>query len=219
MHVVTIVSSRIMRLLFAAGLLAILPLPGVAQDRLKSMPGYEQYQRMSREIPGSVKLGALSVTWKDGGQAFEYRHDGKVYRYDIAASKATVIGEAKDAPEGRGFFGRGRRGGGEGQEKGEGRGQQGRGGVPRGRQAISAKSPDGKLVAFYQDANLWLGDADGDIEIPLTTDGSQSKRIKYGTASWVYGEELFQRTAMWWSPDSKRIAYYRFDESRVPDYD
>src|SRR5262249_35564385 len=92
------------------------------------------------------------------------------------------------------------------------------GGVPRGRQAISATSPDGKLVAFYQDANLWLGDVNGEIEVPLTTDGSKSKRIKYGTASWVYGEELFQRTAMWGSPGSKKVAYYRSDESRVPDY-
>jgi dipeptidyl-peptidase-4 len=40
-----------------------------AQDRLKTMPGYEQYQKMSREIPGSVKPGLLSVVWKDGGQA------------------------------------------------------------------------------------------------------------------------------------------------------
>src|SRR5262249_19789496 len=34
----------------------------------------------------------------------------------------------------------------------------------------------------------------------------------------VYGEELRQVTAMWWSPNSKRIAFYRFDESAVPDY-
>jgi len=202
------------RFLFAASVLVVLPLLSTAQDRLKTMPEYEQYQRMSQEIPGSVKMGAVSVTWKDGGQAFEYRHEGKIHRYDIAAGKVAVVGEAKDAPEGRGFFGRGRRGGGEGGKDKAG----GRGGVPRGRQAISATSPDGKLVAFYQDANLWLGDVNGEIEVPLTTDGSKSKRIKYGTASWVYGEELFQRTAMWWSPDSKKIAYYRFDESRVPDY-
>src|SRR6185503_10504053 len=43
-------------------------------------------------------------------------------------------------------------------------------------------------------------------------------RIKYGTASWVYGEELSQQTAMWWSPDSRRLAYYRFDERLIRDY-
>ena len=48
--------------------------------------------------------------------------------------------------------------------------------------------------------------------------GSEKSRVKYGTASWVYGEELSQRTAMWWSPDGKKLAFYRFDESKVPDF-
>ncbi len=52
----------------------------------------------------------------------------------------------------------------------------------------------------------------------VTTDGSDASRVKYGTASWVYGEELAQTTAIWWSPDSRKLAYYRFDESQVPDY-
>ena len=47
---------------------------------------------------------------------------------------------------------------------------------------------------------------------------ARERRIKYGTASWVYGEELEQRTAMWWSPDSRKLAYYRFDEQQVRDY-
>jgi dipeptidyl-peptidase-4 len=52
----------------------------------------------------------------------------------------------------------------------------------------------------------------------ITTDGNEKARIKNGSASWVYGEELYQRTAMWWSPDGKKIAFYRFDEAAVPDY-
>ena len=51
----------------------------------------------------------------------------------------------------------------------------------------------------------------------ITEDGGEG-RIKYGTASWVYGEELDQTTAMWWSPDSSKLAFYRFDESKVKDY-
>jgi len=173
-----------------------------AQSRLKTLPGYQQYQQMSREIPGSVRIGALAVVWKDGGKAFDYRKDGKVYRYDIAAGKATELQAAdeQEAPPGRRF--------GRGQGRGPG----------RGRQFDSSLSPDGKHMAFYRDRNLWLSDAEGAHEIALTTDGSEKSRIKYGTASWVYGEELDQTTAMWWSPDSKKIAYYRFDESKVPDY-
>ena len=35
----------------------------------------------------------------------------------------------------------------------------------------------------------------------MTTDGDEKKRLKSGTGSWVYGEELSQTTAIWWSPD------------------
>jgi dipeptidyl-peptidase-4 len=94
----------------------------------------------------------------------------------------------------------------------------GGGGPARGRQFTEALSPDGRFKAFYRDRNLGRSDAEGGNETALSTDGNARTRIKYGTASWVYGEELSQNTAMWWSPDSKKIAYYRFDESQVPDY-
>ncbi|MFN7945283.1 MAG: DPP IV N-terminal domain-containing protein [Blastocatellia bacterium] len=172
-----------------------------AQDRLKTLPGYEQYQKMSREIPGSVKPGVMTVKWLDGGQAFEFQKEGKNYRYDIAARTATETAATAAAETTR---------------------QGGRRGMPggpeRGRQFASATSPDGKLKAFHRDRNLWLSEASGAGEFAVTTDGNEKARIKYGTASWVYGEELFQTTAMWWSPDSKKIAFYRFDESQVPDY-
>ena len=54
----------------------------VAQDRLKSMPGYDQYQKMSKEVTGAVKPGALSVTWKDAAdlRVREGRQDVPVRR-------------------------------------------------------------------------------------------------------------------------------------------
>src|SRR5437879_12979660 len=79
-------------------LLGLLPLPLGAQDRLKTMPGYEQYQKMSQEIPKSVKLGSLAVTWKDGGKAFDFHKDGIAYRYDIAERKLEEPGKAKAEP-------------------------------------------------------------------------------------------------------------------------
>src|SRR5437870_9047676 len=162
--------------------LAILPITSRAQDRLKTMPGYDQYQKMSKEIPGSVKLGSLMVKWLDGGKAFEYYKDGKTYRYDIATNAATEAGVAPPDAEG-------------------GRGGRRRGGPERGRQFASATSPDGKLKAFHRDRNLFVSDASGAGEMAVTTDGDSKTRIKYGTASWVYGEELDQTTAMWWSPN------------------
>ncbi len=180
-------------------------LPASAQDRLKGMPGYAQYQKVSRELPGAVKLAALRVIWKDGGKALEYTWDGKTFRYDIAEHKAKIIEKAKGKAEGP--------------APKQGKGGRGRfGPVARGRQAEAATSPDGKLKVAYRDYNLWIGDAKGNSSSPITTDGNEKTRVKYGSADWVYGEELFQRTAMWWSPDSKKVAYYRFDESQVPDY-
>lgn len=179
--------------LLAAGVLDIT----FAQDRLRWMPGYERHQKLVREIPTVVRSGALTVTWKDAA-TFEYPKDGRLYRYDVGSKTATDIGAQPPA---------------------EGRGRGGRGGGPeRGRQFESATSPDGKLKAFYRLRNLWVSDASGDNESAVTGDGSATERIKYGTASWVYGEELNQTTAMWWSPDSRKLAYYRFDEKTVPDY-
>jgi dipeptidyl-peptidase 4 len=189
--------SLVVALIIAIG---ILPITSRAQDRLKTMPGYDRYDKMSKEIPGSVKGGSLTVKWQDGGKTFDYYKDGKTYHYDIASGTATEAGAAPaDAEAARGA---GRR----------------RGGPERGRQFGSAPSPDGKLKAVYKDRNLWLGDATGGNEVAITTDGSEKGRIKYATASWVYGEELDQTSAMWWSPNSKMIAFYRFDESPVPDY-
>jgi dipeptidyl-peptidase-4 len=184
-----------------------------AQDRLKSMPGYAQYERMSREIAGAITLGSITPQWKADSSSFEYAFDGKRYRFDVAARRAVVIG---DAPEGNG--GRG------GREAGQAAGQRGRGrgegqqAPARGRQFDTADSPDQSLRAVYRNRNIWLGKADGSEQSALTTDGTDQNRRKYGTASWVYGEELGQRTAMWWSPDSHKLAYYRFDEKQVPDY-
>ena len=195
-----------MKKLFVAAL-AILPVALGAQDRLKTMPGYDQYQKMQKEIPTAIKSGSLAATWKDDGKTFEYAKDGKRYRFDVATRQAVEIGTVPDDAGGRG---------GRGQTPPQGRG--GQGAPERGRQIASATSPDGTLKAFYKDRNLWLSDASGANEKALTTDGSETARIKYGTASWVYGEELAQTTAMWWSPDSKKIAYYRFDEKQVPDF-
>jgi dipeptidyl-peptidase-4 len=168
-----------------------------AQDRLRSMPGWERYDSLRNDIQQSVRSGALRVTWSDDGESFEYVRDGMRYRYDIATRTATELG-APVQPAGRGGSGRG-------------------GGPARGRQFESAESPDGTHEAIYRDRNLWIRDSSG-TETPITTDGSEEDRIKYGTASWVYGEELGQRTAMWWSPDGTKLAYYRFDESGVQDY-
>ena len=187
-------------LVLAAGLLGTVP---SAQDRLKTMPGYDRYQKVSAQVNGAVRSGAINGTWSADSRSFDYVLDGKRYTFDVAAGAATVTGDATNAA-GPGRAGRSGRGGASG--------------VERGRQAASAVSPDGARKAFYRDRNLWVSDAAGGNETAVTTDGGEKERIKYGTASWVYGEELGQTTAMWWSPSGTKIAYYRFDEKHVLDY-
>ncbi len=189
------------RALPAAVALAAIHTPTAAQDRLKQMPGYEQYARMSAQAQGAVTFGTVVPEWKDDGSSFEYSVDGKLYRFDIASKQATPVGDAPTTVR----VGRGGRSRGNGQ------------GPARGRQFDTAESPDRTLTAAYRDRNVWLTSADGS-STAITNDGNDKNRVKYGTASWVYGEELDQRTAMWWSPDSRRLAFYRFDEKQVPDY-
>jgi len=186
-------------------LLAVVPVDSaIAQDRLKTMPGYERYQFMRQATTNAVKLGTVRVDWKDGGNALEYGWDGKRFRYDIATGAKTVVGTSTNRAE---IPRTGRRRRSEGDES-----------VARGRQSTKVKSPDGQWEATYRDCNLWLSVTNSTNAIAVTTEGGAGARLKFGTASWVYGEELDQRSAIWWSPGSKKLAFYRFDESAVPDF-
>ncbi|MGB4776610.1 MAG: S9 family peptidase [Daejeonella sp.] len=79
-------------------------------------------------------------------------------------------------------------------------------------------SPDGKHVAFTRNNDLYSVEIVSKKETRYTTDGTDV--IYNGWASWVYYEEILGRPtkykAFWWSPDSKRIAFMRFDDSQVP---
>lgn len=204
----------------------------MAQDRLRLMPGFEQFQKMQTELPGAVVSGAVQgVQWDQDGTAFRYSQGGKNYRFDLATLKAEearpVPRDGADPGAGRGA---GRQGGGPppaargGMEQAQGEMPAGpisgcpQTRAPRGRQGECVMSPDGKLKAFYRARNFWVANADGTNEVQVTTDGSVAARTKNGSGSWVYGEELGQVTAMWWAPDSRKVGYYRFDESKVNDF-
>ena len=79
-------------------------------------------------------------------------------------------------------------------------------------------SPDSSLLAFTRGGNLWVVPAAGGAERKLTFDGGRT--VYNGFASWVYYEEIFGRPsryrAFWWSPDSRTLAFYRFDDTDVP---
>jgi dipeptidyl-peptidase-4 len=201
-----------------------------AQDRLKGLPGFDQYSKMQPLINGAIVSGAAQgIRWADDGAGVTYNVAGKTYRFDLntrtAAETAGARGQggARGGQGGRGGLGDAARGGLE-QEQSEMPASPMNGCPPlqaqtvRGRQAYCLESPNRMLKAYYRARNLWVSNIDGSAEKPITRDGSELTRVKYGTGSWVYGEELAQTTAIWWSPDSKRIAFYRFDESQVKDF-
>src|SRR5258705_6324830 len=82
-----------------------------AQDRLKTLPGYARYEKMTRQMTNVVKAGALSVTWKDEGAAFEYEKEGKRFRYNIAEGRTLEIAKkSAEAPRTNSPAGTGRQG-------------------------------------------------------------------------------------------------------------
>ena len=78
-------------------------------------------------------------------------------------------------------------------------------------------SPDGQKVAYVKNNNLYYKDLKSGEVVTLTTDGVKNKIIN-GNCDWVYEEEFSFSRAYDWSKNGDYIAYYRFDESGVPEY-
>jgi dipeptidyl-peptidase-4 len=74
-------------------------------------------------------------------------------------------------------------------------------------------SPDSRNIAYLYLNNLFVESIDGKTTRPLTTDGSEL--IVNGTGDWVNEEEFSLRDGFKWSPDSKRLCYWRFDTEGV----
>ena len=85
-------------------------------------------------------------------------------------------------------------------------------------QTLAEYSPDGTKVSYIHKNNLYIKDiASGKVK-QLTKSGENNKIIN-GTTDWVYEEEFSITKAYGWSPDSKWIAFLRFDETKVREYD
>ncbi len=78
-------------------------------------------------------------------------------------------------------------------------------------------SPDGKKVAYIINNDIYVNDLNRGTETRITFDGKVNEIIN-GAPDWVYEEEFTMKTAMFWSPDAKKIAYLRFDETEVPEF-
>lgn len=195
---------RIVMAAVAALAMAVAPLAN-AQSRIRTMPGYERWSEMVPKLNRAVKSGAITAAWAADSKSFEYALDGRTWRFDLATQARTEVeprafpiatqGAAPAAPNPGGVvLARG-----------------------RGRDA-DVVSPDGRLRAFSRDYNMWLVPARGGPEQQVTADGGKEARIRHGVGSYVYLEEFSVAQPVWWSPDGAKLAWMRYDETKVDDY-
>jgi len=78
-------------------------------------------------------------------------------------------------------------------------------------------SPKGDQVAFVRDNNVFVTNLNDKSETQLTNDGSINEIIN-GATDWVYEEEFAFDKAFFWSPNGKKIAYYKFNEAAVTEF-
>ena len=82
---------------------------------------------------------------------------------------------------------------------------------------LAELSPNSQKVAYVQDNNIFIFDIASMQTKQITTDGEYNHIIN-GTTDWVYEEEFAITKGFFWSNDSEKIAYYKFDESKVKQF-
>ncbi len=86
-----------------------------------------------------------------------------------------------------------------------------------GKQRHATFSPDGSKIAYVVGNDIFYQDYKSGKVVQVTNDGVYNSIIN-GYADWVYEEEFSMSQAFFWSPDGKKIAFYRTDESAVVEY-
>lgn len=77
-------------------------------------------------------------------------------------------------------------------------------------------SPDGSMVGYVRNHNIFVVDLSSGFERAITNDGTGD--ILNGEFDWVYEEEFGLADAWRWSPDSKKIAFWQLDQTRVKEF-
>jgi len=77
-------------------------------------------------------------------------------------------------------------------------------------------SPDGAKAAYVSGHNIYVENLTTHKITALTTNGT--RKFINGTFDWVYEEEFGCRDGFRWSPDSKKIAFWQVDATKIRDY-
>ena len=89
--------------------------------------------------------------------------------------------------------------------------------LSEGKQRLAQFSPDASKVAFVKQNNIFIKDISNKTELQVTFDGEINKIIN-GATDWVYEEEFAFDNGMQWNTSGNKIAYYRFNEEKVPEF-
>jgi dipeptidyl-peptidase-4 len=89
-------------------------------------------------------------------------------------------------------------------------------GLPSQSLMFAKISPDGNKAAYVSEHNLYVEDLSSHQITQLTKDGT--RKFINGTFDWVYEEEFGCRDGFRWSPDSKMIAFWQVDATKIRDY-
>ena len=87
-----------------------------------------------------------------------------------------------------------------------------------GEQQTPLFSPDGNMIAYVRDNNIFLVKLLYDnAESQVTTDGERNKIIN-GIPDWVYEEEFSTNHSMVFTADSRQLVWIKYDESKVKEF-
>ena len=78
-------------------------------------------------------------------------------------------------------------------------------------------SPDGKWIAYVQDAEIFIvSTIEGEGQ--QLTSGARETGMTHGLAEYIAQEEMGRQQGFWWSLDSQWLAYTEVDERHIPVY-
>ncbi len=179
-------------------------LPG-QQLQMADLPGHDRYESARKLLSAFPRASLRNHHWETENNKLYFTTHVEKTRWQIDLTTGEVS-EAVDEPKR------------EGRETTEpNRRRMPR--VGRAKQRTELESPDKSWKAVYRDNNVYLEPIDQNGEastIQVTTEGKA--KLRYGTACWVYGEELNQQEAMWFSPDSSKLAFYEINENHMKTY-
>ena len=78
-------------------------------------------------------------------------------------------------------------------------------------------SPDGRMIAFVYENNIYIRNLDYKTQVPVTVDGKKGEIIN-GATDWTYEEEFGVTSLLTFTNDNTALCYIKFNESEVPYY-